>query len=168
MQQAGCQGRSLSLPGVFSDGCRWQDGWLAFCLDGTYSPQLTQFLRCHHATSTSSFPSSLLLCILGAAPVLWKGTHQSHMESFFLGARVLSLFSFSWNININSLFLCSCFLLQPQGTGNFSWSLCQTEAVFEGMGRRSGKQRHEDVSDVIRATQCKHVMLLRLQPRRAQ
>lgn len=40
--------------------------------------------------------------------------------------------SFSWNININSLFLCSCFLLQPQGTGTFSWSLCQTVCLFEG------------------------------------
>lgn len=73
------------------------------------------------------------------------------MESFFLGARVLSLFSFPWHININSLFLHSCFLLQPQGTGTFSWSLCQTEAVFEGVGRHAGSTGAV-MSDVIQAT----------------
>lgn len=71
------------------------------------------------------------------------------MESFFLGACVLSPFSFPWHININSLFLCSCLLPQPQGTGTSP--LWQTEAVLEGVGRRWEAQAH-DVSDTIRAT----------------
>lgn len=142
MEQTGHQGASVSLAGLFSDGCRWQRGWLTLCLDRTYSPQLTNFSDAARPPPPPHLPPPpSLFCILRAAPVLWKRTHQSHMESFFLGSRVLSLFSFSWNININSLFLRSCFLLQPQGTETFSWTLCQTEALFEGVGRRAGKDR---------------------------
>lgn len=96
--------------------------------------------------------SSLLLAILYSPRLLpTRGTNTSKPYGVILpGRRVLSLFSFSWNININGLFLRSCFLLQPQGTGTFSWSLCQTEAMFEGVGRHAGRHRHEDVSDVIR------------------
>lgn len=129
---------SLSPAGLVSEGCRWQCDWLTFCLDRTYSPKpclISQMPPGHlHVLS-----SPLLLILYSphcTHPV--EQTHQSHMESFFLGVRVLSLFSLSWHININSLLLCSCFLLLPQGTGTFSCSLCQTEAVFEGVGRHTG------------------------------
>lgn len=102
--------------------------------------------------------SSLLLTILYSPWLLPScGTNTSKPYGVILSGRcVLSLFSFSWNININSLCLRSCFLLQPQGAGTFSWSLCQTEAMFECVGRHAGRHGHEDVSDVIRP--CKASM----------
>ena len=52
----GCQGASLSLAGLFSDGCRWQCGWLTFRLDKSTPHSSRNFSDAARAPPPPHFP----------------------------------------------------------------------------------------------------------------